>query len=77
MGIGRGFPLYKKICPFCKGDSYSASQRRWICPHCNSDLSIILPEPTGWVKEERNKNQKNRQATVKVVSIYDRLSRKA
>jgi len=37
--------LYKKTCPFCHGDSYSAASGSWICPYCRSDLSSLPPEP--------------------------------
>lgn len=31
--------MYRKNCPQCKGDSYSASSGKWICPYCRADLS--------------------------------------
>ncbi|MFA7467115.1 MAG: hypothetical protein WCY82_02480 [Desulfotomaculaceae bacterium] len=37
--------MYKKSCPYCKGDSFSAvSQGKWECPYCNADLTIFMPE---------------------------------
>ena len=43
--------MYKKICPFCQGNSYSASTGKWICPYCEADLTILMPEPAGGVKK--------------------------
>ncbi|GBF33811.1 hypothetical protein DCCM_2922 [Desulfocucumis palustris] len=39
--------MYKKTCPNCAGDSYSASSARWICPYCKTDLSRQKPLPAG------------------------------
>jgi len=36
--------MYKKSCPVCKGDSYSATSRgSWECPYCRTDLSLLAP----------------------------------
>lgn len=40
--------MYKKICPDCKGDSYSASTKgEWICPYCDADLSDVASTHPG------------------------------
>jgi glutaredoxin len=46
------FLLYKKTCPYCKGDSYSASSTKWICPYCGADLSAIIPKPINYTQEQ-------------------------
>ncbi|MFW6025310.1 MAG: hypothetical protein ACOCRX_03120 [Candidatus Woesearchaeota archaeon] len=33
---------YVKKCPDCKGKSYSASKKKWICPYCGKDLNKVL-----------------------------------
>jgi len=32
---------YVKKCPNCKGESYSASKKKWFCPYCGEDLKEI------------------------------------
>lgn len=56
--------MYRKICPFCKGNSYSSSwQGKWMCPYCEADLSEIIPQTAcGDVAEE--------QPEGKVVKLY-------
>ncbi len=39
--------MYKKTCPFCKGESFSASSGEWICPYCRADISVLMHEPAG------------------------------
>jgi tRNA(Ile2) C34 agmatinyltransferase TiaS len=36
--------MYVKECPKCKGKSYSASRKNWICPYCGEDLNDVEPE---------------------------------
>ena len=34
--------MYKKVCPECNVESYSAAQSgKWICPNCNKNLEDI------------------------------------
>lgn len=49
--------MEKKTCPYCSGDSYSASWDEWICPYCGVDLSRIDK-----AKEEKDelKNKKKK-----------------
>lgn len=47
--------MYKKSCPYCKGDSFSAaSQGKWECPYCNADLTVFMPEPAGTVADRQS-----------------------
>ncbi len=47
--------MYKKSCPYCKGNSFSASLHgKWKCPYCHADLTIFMPEPDGSVKREQS-----------------------
>lgn len=65
--------MYKKICPYCKGDSYSAALGKWICPYCNFDMTIILPEPSAWAANETRHGELIPQER-KVISIYEKLN---
>jgi hypothetical protein len=67
--------LYRKICPFCKGDSYSAALGRWICPYCNSDLTKIFPEPSGWASFKTGDGGK-KSPERKVISICEEMNKK-
>jgi len=34
--------MYEKVCPYCGGNSHSASSKgEWKCPYCGKDLSDI------------------------------------
>jgi len=33
-----------KKCPECKGKSYSAGGKEWICPYCGEDLNDVEAE---------------------------------
>jgi len=34
--------LVKKTCPYCKRDSYSATDEgQWICPYCKKDITDV------------------------------------
>ena len=45
--------MYMKICPECKGKSYSASkQGKWTCPYCGKDLSKVNVRKPGNNKEK-------------------------
>lgn len=47
--------MYKKSCPYCKGDSFSAaSHGKWECPYCNADLTIFMPEPAGSMADRQS-----------------------
>ena len=47
--------MYKKSCPYCKGDSFSAaSQGKWECPYCHADLTVFMPEPAGSVADRQS-----------------------
>jgi hypothetical protein len=35
---------YSKKCPDCKGKSYSASKKKWVCPYCGKDLKDVEAE---------------------------------
>ena len=37
--------LFKKICPYCHEDSYSASGvGNWVCPYCSKNITDVRPE---------------------------------
>jgi len=37
--------MYCKICPHCKGKSFSAAkENKWICPYCKKDITKVLTE---------------------------------
>ncbi len=38
--------MYQKTCPVCGNKSYSASEKKWICPYCGSDISKQPSQPT-------------------------------
>ena len=43
--------LFKKICPYCHEDSYSASGAgNWICPYCSKNITAVQPETAGFKK---------------------------
>ncbi len=40
--------LFKKICPYCSEDSYSASGTgNWICPYCSKNITDVRFETAG------------------------------
>jgi len=40
--------LFKKTCPYCSEDSYSASGAgNWVCPYCNKNITDVRPETAG------------------------------
>lgn len=40
--------LFKKICPYCHEDSYSASGvGNWVCPYCSKNITDVQPETAG------------------------------
>lgn len=40
--------LFKKLCPYCHEDSYSASGvGNWVCPYCSKNITDVLPETAG------------------------------
>ncbi len=44
--------LFKKICPYCREDSYSASGvGNWVCPHCSRNITEVQPELAGSNKQ--------------------------
>lgn len=46
--------MVKRTCPFCGGDSYSASEKgHWICPYCDK---IILEQDGGEPSVDMEKN---------------------
>ena len=44
--------MYRKTCPYCKGDSYSSFTSNWICPYCGADLSATYPLPVGYAPDK-------------------------
>lgn len=37
--------MYKKVCPYCNGKSYSSNKESaWICPYCNRDITNVKSE---------------------------------
>ncbi|MEW6572952.1 MAG: hypothetical protein AB1374_04905 [Bacillota bacterium] len=40
--------MFQKTCPNCNQPSYSASDRRkWLCPHCGTDLTAVPAKVAG------------------------------
>lgn len=49
--------MYKKVCPHCGGDSYSAASRGyWECPYCRADLTACPAEPASKVSGTGNRD---------------------
>ncbi|HBX23345.1 MAG TPA: hypothetical protein DEF34_06935 [Desulfotomaculum sp.] len=43
--------LFKKVCPYCHEDSYSASGvGNWVCPYCSQNITDVQPETAGYNK---------------------------
>jgi hypothetical protein len=46
--------MFIKVCPFCNGASYSASDsNEWLCPYCGGNLSLLSSREVGpgWEKK--------------------------
>ena len=51
-----------KIRPFCQQPSYSAATfGKWICPHCNEDLTLVKFSPIRNDKDSTLEKQKTRK----------------